>query len=476
MIRRFICRDLTLSELHHLLRRQLKRYFGEPFRVPEDWQGVLARISDVYQDYDTRLELMERSLVLGSQELHQANAEMQAVFQAIPDLLFRLDSQGVILNFKAGSGKDVLYPDKSYVGKRFQGVPSKPLAQQLQAAIQSVLATRASVSLEYALTLQNQVQSYEARLMPLDDDQLVVMVRNTTERKHADAQLAAAHLKLLEASRQAGASEVATGVLHNVGNALNSLNVSAMLMVGYNKKSRIPFVGKVAALLNEHGQDLAEFLTADPKGKLLPRYLGELAEQLAKEQQAASVELEVLRKNLEHIAQIVAMQQAYGKISGFKEIINASVLVEDALRLEGSSSAGADVELVRDYADVPPVAVEKHKVLQILVNLLRNARHACNDSGRKDKQLRIQLSQADDAVRIAIIDNGIGIPPENLTRIFNYGFTTRQGGHGFGLHNGALAARELGGSLTAQSEGLYHGATFTLELPTQAPKSGSELE
>ena len=465
-----------MSELHHLLQRQLKRYFGDPFHVSEAWQGILARISDVYQDYDTRRELLERSLVLSSQELHQANAEMQAVFQAIPDLLFRLDSQGVILNFKAGRGNDVLYPDKSYLGKRFQDVPLKPLAQQLQAAIQRVLATRASVSIEYALTLQDQEQSYEARLIPLDDDQLVVMVRNTTERKYAEAQLAAAHLQLLEVSRQAGASEVATGVLHNVGNALNSVNVSAMLVVDYNKRSRIPWVAKVAALLNEHAQDLNEFLTADPKGKLLPRYLGDLAEQLAKEQQTTRIELELLCKSLEHIAQIVAMQQSYGKISGFTEIIDASALVEDALRLEAGSPAGADVELVRDYADVPPVAVEKHKVLQILVNLLRNAKHACDDSGRKDKQLRIQIAKADNAVRIAIIDNGIGIPPEHLTRIFNYGFTTRKGGHGFGLHNGALAARELGGSLTARSGGPDRGATFTLELPTQAPKSARELK
>jgi signal transduction histidine kinase len=302
------------------------------------------------------------------------------------------------------------------------------------------------------------------------------MVRNTTERKHAEAQLAAAHLQLLEASRQAGASEVATSVLHNVGNALNSVNVSAALMMSHNTKSRIPFVAEVAALLNEHAQDLGEFLTADPKGKLLPRYLGQLAEQLAKERQAASTELELLCKNVEHIAQIVALQQVYGKISGLTEIIDASVLVEDALRLEAGSPAGRDVELVRDYADVFPVVVDKHKVLQILVNLLRNARHACDDSGRKDKQLRIQIARADNAVRIAIIDNGIGIPPEHLTRIFNYGFTTRQGGNGFGLHSGALAAKELGGSLTAHSEGPDRGATFTLELPSQAPKSARQLD
>jgi signal transduction histidine kinase len=129
--------------------------------------------------------------------------------------------------------------------------------------------------------------------------------------------------------------------------------------------------------------------------------------------------------------------------------------------------------LIRDYADLPPVVVEKHKVLQILVNLIRNAKYACDDSGRPDKQLKIQISSTHAGVSIALIDNGIGIPAENLPRIFNLGFSTRTGGHGFGLHSGALAARELGGSLSVQSHGSQQGATFVLALPLQPPKTES---
>jgi C4-dicarboxylate-specific signal transduction histidine kinase len=123
------------------------------------------------------------------------------------------------------------------------------------------------------------------------------------------------------------------------------------------------------------------------------------------------------------------------------------------------------VEVVRDFAEVPPVNIEKHKVLQILVNLLSNAKHACQESARADKRVTIRVVKTDDKVRILVIDNGVGIAPENLTRIFNYGFTTRKGGHGFGLHSGALAAKEIGGSLTVQSDGPGQGASFTLELP-----------
>jgi signal transduction histidine kinase len=140
-------------------------------------------------------------------------------------------------------------------------------------------------------------------------------------------------------------------------------------------------------------------------------------------------------------------------------------LVEDALGMNAGALTRHEVELIREYTGVPPVTVEKHKVLQILVNLIRNAKYACDESGRKDKKLRLRISQTERKVMIGVIDNGIGIPPENLTRIFNHGFTTRKNGHGFGLHSGALAAEELGGALTVHSDGPGLGATFSLELP-----------
>ncbi|MGH8046991.1 MAG: sensor histidine kinase, partial [Chthoniobacterales bacterium] len=132
------------------------------------------------------------------------------------------------------------------------------------------------------------------------------------------------------------------------------------------------------------------------------------------------------------------------------------------------------VEILRDMDDVPALNLDKHKVLQILINLVRNAKYACDESDRPDKQLTLRVKNGDGRVRISVIDNGEGIPPENLTRIFNHGFTTREGGHGFGLHSSALAAKELGGSLTAHSDGVNQGATFTLELPLQNPEAADE--
>ncbi|HLW25973.1 MAG TPA: ATP-binding protein, partial [Steroidobacteraceae bacterium] len=172
-----------------------------------------------------------------------------------------------------------------------------------------------------------------------------------------------------------------------------------------------------------------------------------------------------LRENLEHIKDTVAMQQKYAKRCGVTEIVLPADLVEDSLRLNAGALERHGVTLRREFNEVPAINVDRHKVLQILVNLIRNAKYACDDSGRPDKLIILRIESAGHGVRISVIDNGIGISPENMARLFSHGFTTRASGHGFGLHSAVLAAQELGGSLHAQSAGPGCGATFVLELP-----------
>jgi two-component system, NtrC family, sensor kinase len=273
------------------------------------------------------------------------------------------------------------------------------------------------------------------------------------------------HKQLVEASRRGGMAEIATNVLHNVGNVLNSVNVSAGLIVESVKKSRVSSLVRVVDLLQEHTHDLGAFITDDPKGKHVPAHLAQLSEYLLADQEALISELDLLQRNVEHIKEIVAMQQNYATVGGVKEVIDVVGLVEDSLRMNEGALNRHGVEVIREFENVPPMNIEKHKILQILVNLVRNAKYACDESKRSDKRLIVRVADGDGRVRISVIDNGVGIPPENLTRIFNHGFTTRKSGHGFGLHSGALAAKEMGGSLTVHSGGLGQGATFMLELP-----------
>ncbi len=292
-----------------------------------------------------------------------------------------------------------------------------------------------------------------------------------TERQRAEAKVERTTKQLLETSRQAGMAEVATSVLHNVGNVLNSVNVSTTLVAEQIRNSKIANLAKVVALMDEHAAELGAFITDDPKGKLLPGYLKQLTSHLATEQNLLLKEMDQFRHNIEHIKDIVAMQQSYAKVSGVTETLQIADLVEDALRMNAGALTRHEVEVVREFAEVPPVTIDKHKVLQVLVNLIRNAKYACDESGRTDKRMTVRVANGEGRIKIAIIDNGVGIPAENLIRIFNHGFTTRKEGHGFGLHSGALAARELGGSLHVHSEGAGRGAMFTLELPMERESS-----
>jgi signal transduction histidine kinase len=280
------------------------------------------------------------------------------------------------------------------------------------------------------------------------------------------AELEQSHKQLLQVSRQAGMAEVATNVLHNVGNVLNSINISSGVISDRLRNSKHGNILKVANLFDEHSQDLANFLAKDVKGRQLPDFLKRLGVQLATDNQAILDEVSSLAKNVDHINDIVATQQTYARIAGVTETVRVTDLIEDAVRMNASALARHDVRFYREYDDhVPEITVEKHKVLQILVNLIRNAKYACDESGSADKKLTARVVNGNDRVRISLSDNGVGVPPENLDRIFNHGFTTRKDGHGFGLHSGALAAKEMGGSLTVFSEGTGRGATFTLELP-----------
>lgn len=294
------------------------------------------------------------------------------------------------------------------------------------------------------------------------------IVSDITDRKRNEAELEKTHRKLLEASRQAGMAEVATGVLHNVGNVLNSVSIASSCVADSIKKSKASNLSKLVLLLREHEANLGVFLTEDPKGKQIPGFLAQLADRLSNEQAGTLKELVELQKNIEHIKVIVTMQQGFAKASGVTEAVKVSDLVEDALRMDLIGLERQDIEIIREFQDTMPVEVEKHKALQILVNLVRNARQACEASDREKRQLTIRTTDAGEHVRIAVCDNGVGIPHENLIHIFSHGFTTKKDGHGFGLHSGARAAKEMGGSLTVFSDGPGQGAVFTLELPCEA--------
>jgi signal transduction histidine kinase len=296
--------------------------------------------------------------------------------------------------------------------------------------------------------------------------------KDITAIKEAEIELERMHRRLLETSRLAGMAEVAADVLHNIGNVLNSVNVSASLAADKLRDSKVSYLVKAMALLREHAADLGTFLTADPRGRQLPGYLNQVTESLITERDILLQEMLCLNQSVEHIKEIVAAQNNYARVSGVVETVKIADVIEDALRVTACALAGDGITVTREYEpQLPDITVDKHKVLLILGNLIRNARSACEGSGGQDKRLTMRVSTAENHVEIQVADNGAGILPEHLALIFNHGFTLRKDGQGFGLHSAALAAKELGGSLRVHSDGPGFGATFILKLPFQAPPS-----
>ncbi|MBI3861169.1 MAG: hypothetical protein HY290_04665 [Planctomycetia bacterium] len=279
------------------------------------------------------------------------------------------------------------------------------------------------------------------------------------------AELKAAQEQNLKMARQAGMADIATNVLHNVGNVLNSVNVSASIISDKLHKSGTADLRRATALLEEHRDDPSGYLASDPRGRHLPNFFIELGRQMTADEAGLLAEVTSLTKSIGHIKEIVAVQQSYAGGAGFVEEASVAELLDDAVQIEAASLARHKIEVVRNYASLPAVRIDRHKFLQIIVNLMSNAKHAVIDGPADVRQITIRLSQPGrNRIRVEVADNGVGIEAKNLTRVFSQGFTTRKEGHGFGLHGAANLAGELGGKITADSAGPGRGATFTFEF------------
>ncbi len=278
----------------------------------------------------------------------------------------------------------------------------------------------------------------------------------------------------VESAREIGRAEIATTVLHNVGNVLTSVHSAAMLANERLAHLKLDSVERLAAMLDAHRADLAAFLTQDERGRNVPAFLNELGKRMQAERQELQTLLGDVSRHTEHVGAIIRLQQRSARTSQQAlEEVRLAEIAEDALRINQTRLERHSVQVERELAEVPPVLADKHKILMILVNLISNASHALEAVPESERRLTVSLkSPAEGRLRLEVRDNGVGIAPEMLARIFQYGFTTREEGHGFGLHSSVLAAQEMGGSLSVQSEGLGKGATFTLELPVFTGQQG----
>lgn len=285
-------------------------------------------------------------------------------------------------------------------------------------------------------------------------------------------ELVEAQRKLVDTAHRAGMAEIATNVLHNVGNALSSVNVSATMIFEAIQRSSADKLLQVADLLLANSERLAAFVSSD-RGRIIPAYLKKLGQAQQNERSGLLAEFGSLQQNVRDIHEMLKLQQAHATAgAALIEKVQLQALIDSALKVGLTVAESVPIEVRKNLAEVAPRYIERYKTQQILVNLITNAVHAVRESAVEPKVITVRLSeQSDGLVSVEVTDNGMGILAENMTRIFQHGFTTRKNGHGFGLHASANAAREMGGSLTAQSDGLGRGASFRLELPMRGGPS-----
>ena len=460
---------MQLAETARIVGEQ-KKY---SVRAPVSSRGdELGRLTDSFNEMLSRIESQDAALTRSQQQL-------EALIHSIDGIVWECTPDTCEFTFVSRQSERLLgySPQEWTANPEFWRSKLHPEdAPQAMQKYHAAVAARRSYHHDYRiLAADGRVVWFRESAGVVNENDQPIAVRgifqDITEQKQAAAQLELLNRKLVETSRHAGMAEVATGVLHNVGNVLNSVSVSATLVADRLKQSKVTNLRRATELLRAQNGHLAEYLTTDPKGRLLPDYLCTVADLLKEEQTDLISEISSLGEHIEHIKGIVAMQQSYAKVSGVYENLSAAALVEDALRMNTAAFERHRVQVTREYQEeTPVVCVDRHKVLQILINLLRNAKYALGQQDAHDKRLWVRVGLASpDRVQIVVRDNGIGIAAENLIKIFNHGFTTKKDGHGFGLHSGANAAREMGGSLTAQSDGVGKGSTFTLVLPVAAP-------
>lgn len=394
---------------------------------------------------------------------------LETVVETLGDGLVHFERQGTMLRLNPAAESLLELEMEQWPGKNFFGslmlydrdhrlltpeelqaaLDSGTLVRQDEGWVRSVLSDREFAS-SFVLAPVLQEGRYSGGVLLFRDS----------------SQLRALQRQLLDLSRQAGMAEVATGTLHNVGNALNSVNVSAGLIAEQLQKSQLPALSKALSLLDREAEDLAQFLTQDPKGKRVPSLIGKLFTKVERQREEVLTELATLRGYVDHVKQVIKAQQDFTRVSGVEEVCDPSQLLEEALSISLASYPNPELEVVQEFSAPKSARLNKHKVLQILINFCSNALESLNAQD-PPRQITLRSGLEGQFLFLEVADNGHGFSGEEHTRLFTHGYTTKPQGHGFGLHNSALAAQELGGKTTARSAGKGEGATFRLELPVQ---------
>ena len=277
--------------------------------------------------------------------------------------------------------------------------------------------------------------------------------------------LESSYKRLVEQAHRKGMANIVSGALHNVANILNSINTSVQLVMDLVKNSPLNDFISANELLESNLENIEEFILKNEKGRKLMQYYTKLKAPITDYRSQLMEHIERLLKNIYAIEDIIAAQSNYTSNRQMLDELDIVMLIEDALLMNSVILQKKQIQVVRNYCEnLTKPLVQKTKLLHVLVNIINNASESMLDVPEGNRILTITVDQDDKFEYIKISDTGRGIPGEFLGRIFEYGFTTKEDGHGFGLHTCAGYMAEMGGKLWAESEGAGKGATFVIRL------------
>lgn len=470
-----------MEKLHKLLSKQIKRLGLDDHTPPADkqsWVNFIEKINNVYLENDQERYLLERSMDISSRELLDLNSTLINAQRIAKLGYWHYDS----VTNKITLSKELInildldvtqpIPNYKYFFKMLDET-NRPMILKL---VKNILDHETDYELEIRLKHPNKKYHWyyiiaHPQINPHHKSyQLSGIIMDITARKHSEKAISELNQKLLETARRAGMADVATFVLHNLGNVLNSANISFDLLNEIIANTQCKKLIELSKLIKENLPSISNYLTQDSRGKLIPSYLIQLSDNIQKENTAISSELLQLNAHIQHIKDIVATQSIISGASDMIEKVDLAEVFDYALLVSGISLSTHSIEINKSYQKIPAVLVDKAKLLQIIINLIINAKDALLTQSAKQKKI-INLSIiriAKNSLQMIVEDNGIGIANDDLIKIFSLGYTLKKQGHGFGLHSSALAAKEINGKLEVSSNGLGHGAAFTLTLPILA--------
>jgi signal transduction histidine kinase len=470
-------------ERHKLLQMQLKKCQLDSDALPHDlnaWKALIESINKSYVNNDNDCYLLDRSMQLSSVEMKELNERLENAqkFARMAYWSYDLLTRQIIWSKEAYYlfGIDNINDLESFY-LLIEEKERTLFKKKITASLSSPQEFDCEIQIQKP-ELENNFSWYRIigkTIFDKESDKPICInfvAIDITSKKLAENEFSRLNNQLIISARRAGMADVATSVLHNVGNILNSANVSLALINENINDQAINKLKALKELMNQNIDRISEYLSYDEKGKLIPKYFIALTTRVTQLHDAIQNEINNLNEQLQHIKDITTMQKDISGISNIRESIFVNDLLDTSIMMCDPAMEAKSIKIIKHYNDNLFIHSDRVKILQILVNLIQNAKESLlSVTDTREKTLTLSCHRTDSLmVKIYVEDNGMGMSEDTLKKICTFGFTTKKTGHGFGMHSSSLAAKELNGDLLCMSDGMDKGATITLTLPIRQSK------